>query len=82
MNYFVAFAGVVFLYAFLVKLFGLDSFFFKVNPPTGKMLNTFTKYTGADSVYSTIAKSGTLGEEKRESELEKEFVMLKNELDV
>ena len=82
MNIFIAIFIVFIVYAYIIKLTGINSFIFEVSPFIGGILNTLTYYTGADSFYNFLVSKGFYGEEKKHDELEREFVILSNELDI
>ncbi len=82
MNIFIAIFIVFICYAYIIKLTGVNSFIFEVNPFLGGILNTLIYYTGADSFYNFLVSKGFYGEEKKQNELEREFVILSNELDI
>lgn len=80
MNIFIAIIVVFFVYSYIIKLTGVNSFIYDVNPYIGGIMNTLTYYTGADMAYNFIASKGVYGDKKKQDELEREFVILSDEV--
>ena len=69
-------------YIYAIKFFRIDVYFMNVNPYIGNIMQMFTKYSGADFVFSYLVKKGYFGEEAKEKEIEKEIFELENEFDM
>lgn len=81
MNIVIAIIIVVVVYLYIIKLVGIISFISEVSPYLGGVLNTATYYSGADSFYNFLVSKGFYGEDKKQDELEREFIILNNELE-
>lgn len=67
---------------YMMKLFRVDVYFMNTNPYIGNIMQSFTKYTGADLVYSYLSKKGLYGQEAKQKEIEEEILELENEFDM